>query len=283
MTTKSTILKYHIKTSVVFMMLITVMVLGPIQASAQSATLPYQPRTQLELISYLQGVVATLQAQILARNNVSSSRVEASEAVLSQKVEVELSASFDAQNNSYVNAWFEYGFLNTIDKSTTKIKIRNIEKDNIVKHSRLLKDLQPGTVYIYRPVFELQNGTKYYGEIKSFGTSDVINGSVSAGGSVSSNGSTGSYRNSLTTDKTQYEAGEVVKVSWTTPHLDNYRGSYVYMFKKNDSSKPFMGKMVISETGTVNFSVRVEGTYEFKLLITGSSKYVATSRTITIK
>jgi hypothetical protein len=258
----------------------------PASAFAQTASLPYQPRTQLELISYLQGVLATLQAQLLVTNNNSSARVERQSADVSSTIEVELSASFDAQNSSFVNAWFEYGVANVLDKKTSSVRIRNTDRNEIVEHVRILKNLEPNTAYIYRPVFELSNGTKFYGAIQNFGTTG---GSVGIGGGVSGSGSIGigtinSGRNSLSTDKTTYNKAEPIRVSWTTPKADSYRGNAIYMFEPGDSfAEKIDGRRIETESGQVVFNIYTKGTYVFRLYLDGNTRQVAETRQVTVR
>lgn len=250
-------------------------------AFAQTVSLPYQPRTQLELISYLQGVLATLQAQLLLKNNVSSERVESQSAEVSATVEVELRASFDAKNNSYVNAWFEYGVANMIDSKTSSVRIRNTDRQGNVEHVRTLKNLEPNTAYVYRSVFELANGTKYYGAIQNFGTAGTGIGDFSSGSGI---GNLNTGRNSLLTDKTSYEMGEAIEVSWTTPKKEFYRGNIIFMFNVNGRyADSMLGRYANNESGEVYFNVYKKGTYEFRLYLDNKTKEVAQSRQVTVR
>jgi len=267
--------------------LVTIMVgAAPASAFAQTASLPYQPQTQLELISYLQGVLTTLQAQLLVKNNNSSVRVDRQSADVSSTIEVELRASFDSQNSSYVNAWFEYGVANVIDTKTSSVRIRNTGRNDIVEHVRILKNLEPNTAYVYRPVFELSNGTKYYGAIQNFGTTGNNLGTI---GGVSGSGGIGtgnvnSGRNSLSTDKTSYELGEIIKVSWTTPKKEVHNGNIIYMFNDGGNySESLKGRYANKDTGEVYFNVYKKGTYEFRLYLDFKNKEVAESRLITVR
>lgn len=256
---------------------------APASAFAQAATLPYQPRTQLELISYLQGVLTTLQAQLLAINNVASDRVDSQSAILSQQIAVELRATFDAKDSSYVNAWFEYGVSNVIDTKTSVVRIRNTNRNDMIEHVRLIKNLQPNTAYVYRPVFELSNGTKYYGSIQNFGTAgnyEGVTGTTGIGGSVANIDSRG---NSLSTGKTVYNLGEAIVVSWTTPKKDYYRGNTIFMFKVGDSyASSMQGRYADKESGDAYFSMYEKGTYEFRLYLDYKTTAVAQSRRITV-
>jgi hypothetical protein len=267
------------------LVLITALVgTAPASVFAQSRSLPYQPQTQLELISYLQGVLNTLQAQQYSSGKLSSSLVEKQTAVVSSSIEVELKASFNAKNSSYVNAWFEYGVGNVIDKKTSSVKIRNTERNESIEHARVLKNLEPNTQYVYRPVFELSNGTKYYGLIKNFGTTGSNVSSVDFNSTASGTGKENSRGNSLSTNKTVYEIGEPILVSWTTPKKEFHSGNIIYMFKAGDSySDSRMGRYANNESGNVNFKVYQKGTYEFRLYLNFSSKEVVESRQVTVR
>lgn len=254
---------------------------APASAFAQPVTLPYQPRTQLELISYLQGVLATLQAQLLIKNNVASDRIGSQSAVLSEKIEVVLKATFNANDSSYVNAWFEYGVSNVIDSQTPVIRLRNTNKNNVVEHVRGLSNLQPNTSYIYRPVFELPSGTKYYGSIQSFGTNGTVGSTTGTSDSV---GNVNSQGNSLTTDKAVYSVGESVVVSWTTPKKEIYGGNTIYMFKVGGKYQDSLqGRYADKASGDVYFNPYEKGTYEFRLYLDYKTSSVAQSRRITVQ
>src|SRR3989344_825058 len=150
----------------------------------KAATLPYVPQTQLELISYMQGIVDTLQAQAAAGGTVTgsgSSRVQTGTANVAVSTKVELKASFDAGNSSSVYAWFEYGEGSTLNKKTARTRVTKVRGE--VDYEVTLTGLKSGVQYSYRPVFELSSGAKYYGAVRTFGSGSSY---ALAGGMITS-------------------------------------------------------------------------------------------------
>ncbi len=170
---------------VVSLLVVFSVALTPLSMSAQAPTGTFQPRTQEELLVYLYGVLAQLQAQLAAQQNnrsisepVSTSRVRVqpnpySIYAVSQAPYIigRSSATFlgyvDRGSSPTAEAWFEYGTGSTYTKRTDTIAITKSGRQTVkVAES----DLSPGTRYNYRIVIEDQNGNRQYGQPLSFTT-----------------------------------------------------------------------------------------------------------------
>lgn len=251
---------------------------------AKAATLPYIPQTQLELISYMQGIVDTLQAQAAAQGTVSgsgSSRVETRPADVTVSTKVELKASFDAGNSSSVYAWFEYGEGNSLNKKTSRTRVTKVRGE--VEHKVTLTGLKSGTQYSYRPVFELSSGSKYYGAVRTFGSNS---GYALAGGFITSDTGTtvSNSRGSLSLSKLTYNVYDQVTVSYTIPRSRVDGSVWVGAFKVGASDKEFSYSRYVGlhSSGEITFKIKEAGTYEFRLFYDKSSNEVVTSRRFTV-
>lgn len=245
----------------------------------------YQPQTKLEYVSYLQGVVDTLIAQLTAQrtyNSESSTRVQTDSAQVEIQTEVELSASFESDSSSYVYAWFEYGNSGILNKSTTKTRVR--PSKGVVDYTRVLSNLESNKTYSYRAVFETSNGKKYYGALQSFSTGG---GYATTGGGFFNTGSVNNYSGSgITVDSSSYKVWEGAKVSWTLPaskaDMDNRIG--LYKIGSDDDEPVSTQSLANAEKGTVWFTLYKPGTYEFRMFLDREyDDKVFTSKRVVVK
>ena len=251
---------------------------------AKAATLPYIPQTQLELVSYMQGIVDTLQAQINAQGTVSgsgSSRVETRPADVTVSTKVELKASFDAGNSSSVYAWFEYGEGNSLNKKTARTRVTKVRGE--VEHEVTLTGLKSGTQYSYRPVFELSSGSKYYGAVRTFGSNSTY---ALAGGFITCDTGTtvSNSRGSLSLPKLTYNAFDLVTISYTIPRSRVDGSVWVGAFKVGAGDKEYSYSRYVGKhsSGEITFKIKEPGIYEFRLFYDKSSNEVVTSRRFTV-
>lgn len=273
-------------TAIIFILLLIV-VTNPSRAIADTVT-PYQPQTVLEYISYLQGIVDSLRAQLAAQQADStvsssySSRVKTYAAEVVIKAEVELSSSFDVGSASYAYAWFEYGEGSSLNKKTTRVRER--ESGGDVEHTRVLTGLKTGTTYRYRAVFESSSGTKYYGAIKTFNTGKYT--SSSSNDDDDENGTSVTKDSvTLSTNKNEYEEGDSIKVSWEIPSSRESSTNWIGMYKVDDSnSQHILWKYLDNDNeGTITFTApSTEDEYEFRLFYNNSYDDVITSREIEV-
>jgi len=256
-----------------------------VPASTNAATLPYVPQTQLELVSYMQGIVDTLQAQAAAGGTVSgsgSSRVQTGTANVAVTTKVELKASFDAGNSSSVYAWFEYGEGSTLNKKTARTRVSKVRGE--VDYEVTLTGLKSGVQYSYRPVFELSSGAKYYGAVRTFGSGSSY---ALAGGMIttSNTNSVSNSRGSLTLSKLTYAVYDQVTVSFTVPksRADSSVWIGVYEVGASDGDYSYWSYTGKKASGELTFKIKKAGTYEFRLFYDRDSNEVATSRRITVQ
>jgi len=257
-----------------------------VPTTTNAASLPYKPQTQLELISYMQGVVDTLQAQIAAGGTVApgagSSRVQTQAAAVAVSTKVELRASFDAGNSSSVYAWFEYGEGGVLDKKTARVRLTQVR--GTATHEAMVSGLVSGVQYSYRPVFELSGGSKFYGSVGIFGTASIV--APGSTGSTPGAGSTVSSTNgTLTLSKTTYSTYNVVSVDFTIParraNDNNWIGIYkVGAAKTNSIYWNYLGNQT---SGKFTFKIKEAGTYEFRLYNDNNKNEVLTSRRFTVQ
>lgn len=260
--------------------LIIMCILTAAPAMAATATTPYQPKTTLEYISYLQGVVDTLHTQISTQttdNKTVSARVKTLPAELAY--EVELRATFSIGNLSSVYAWFEYG-ESSLTKATPKTRISKSAADK--EYVRTITNLKAGTVYKYRAVYESSSGTKYYGAIQTFSTKAGVDGvttdDYSSGSTVSTS------KGSLTVDKTSYKYGDTIKLSWTVPSAKADSSNWVGLFESSDDNRTYVTWKYLgnSTKDTLPFTASKVGTLEFRLFYDNGYDDVVTSRKITV-
>jgi len=268
--------------NLMFVSLGALLVFSAMPITVEANNVIYQPKTNYELLAYLQGVVDTLQSEVNRKNINShySTRVESSTAIVSVKTEVEFSAEFDSKGHNYILAWFEYGEGSTLDKSTSKSRINTRGKET-VKHTHKLTNLKTGQLYTYRAVFESSTGVKYYGMIKSF----QIGGVTSAGSGSNISGSTVSgNRASISTDSTVYKLGDDIKVSWTVDKSRVKRDNWIGMYKVGSNNREYISWQYISDTSnTAFFKAQNVGTFEFRLFFSSSYSEEVTSRRITVQ
>lgn len=162
---------------------------APAPVAAQSTT--YQPRTTQEMIAYLYGIIAQLEAQLQAQRagtgqvlGVSNSyqtstryrsNYDIDVVTLSanniEENEAQLRANIDLDGASYAIGWFEYGEDSDLDEKTSTVRITN-RGDDTRSFVRTIDDLDEDEVYFYRAVAQGPDGRKDYGSIRSFRTDD---------------------------------------------------------------------------------------------------------------
>ena len=169
-----------------FSIFVVTLTFAPLSASAQIYNSQYQPTSVNELIAYLYGVIASLEAQKVvgttdtvnrhsnnsSNTNVNRADVETLSATSIKKNGATLQSDIEFGNASYVYAYFDYSTTRSVDQSTNEKKI--IKKANFT-HGVLLDDLETDTTYYYRAVIELPGGSKVYGSLRNFTTDKTTN------------------------------------------------------------------------------------------------------------
>ncbi|MEM9336817.1 MAG: hypothetical protein AAGA35_03110 [Patescibacteria group bacterium] len=173
-------------------LLIVLMVATSVPQVAVAQT--FQPRTNQELIAYLYGIIAQLQAQqgqfsggqvlgVSSSGNtsfVTSSfnsfgnydiDVDTLSARDIDEEEAELRANIDLDGAAFADGWFEYGEDGDLDEETSRVRITN-RGDNTRSFTREIDDLDEDELYFFRAVAEGPDGRREYGEVRSFRTDD---------------------------------------------------------------------------------------------------------------
>jgi hypothetical protein len=247
-------------------------VFGPQTASAQVIASQYQPDSVNELIAYLYGVIASLEAQKAtgstksnSTSNVSRADTETLSATSIKKNSATVRSNIDFGTASYVYAYFEYGTKNSVDESTDEKKI---SKSSRYTHSAVLDDLKTNTTYYYRAVIELPGGSKIYGSLRNFTTSKTT--------SSSSNDSSGDEEVSI--DDSEYKQGEIITVSYDFTG-NRLSGSWIGLFKVGSADNQYITWTYVNQDeGEVYFTALYQtGEFEFRLFKDGGYNRVAVS------
>jgi hypothetical protein len=240
----------------------------------------YQPQSVSELIAYLQGVIATLEAQLQAQGSVpnvvnSTPTINSGtiDTLTVQSIGVESVVLRGRVNADYVNAlvWFEYGQASLTDFSTPRQRIDN----NRQIFSASLTDLRRNNTYSYRAVLELSNGSRYYGTIGTFTTGRSYNNNEPNFNSGNSN---------LTIDKTRYNLGETIRVNWNVPNDKKSDRNWVGVYRVGSSNNSYSSwKTASNQTGQLNLTApTTAGDYELRIFYNYGYELIATSRTFTV-
>ncbi len=167
--------------------MLVVMLFSSTATVSYAATSQYQPRTNAEMLAYLYGVLAQLQAQLAAMKADGSSgssrttRQDPNPYFISaitiaptkiSRSEVTLWGTADKGSSETLDAWFEYG----VGSKLTKVKyLPTITRSSAGSVSVDLSDLLSGTTYSYRLVVEDEDGNMQYGQTRTFKTVSTAN------------------------------------------------------------------------------------------------------------
>lgn len=270
------------KITLVFLALLFSTIVSPVYAETSTQT--YQPRTQLEYIAYLQGVVAALEAQIRAQQSVGSgsysTRAHTLDADVEVRAEAVLSSRFEMGNYAYVNAWFEYGEDDDLDKTTAKVKINRSQ--STVEHKRRLTDLDFNSDYSYRAVFETPSGERFHGKVKTFDT-DNLSRSYRYD---DDDDDYFDYDVNLSVDDDYYRIYDTIEVSWDGLEFSNRNSNYYWigMYRVGADDDDYISwQSVYNEDGEVQFYSYYSGRYEFRMFANNSYDLIAESDVIVVE
>ena len=267
-------------------------VLSPLTVNAAT----FEPNTKGELVAYMFGIVDTLQAQVDAKNGTvsgsGSSRVSNSSANVAVETTITLRSEFTATNNNAVYAWFEYGEGSKLTSKTTRTKATGAGTTRT--HARSITGLKSGTTYSYRPVYEISNGTKYYGAVRTFSTTKVGTGTNTGttGNSTDNEDedddndgtNVSSSKGSIGTDNSRYVVYKAIEVEWSVPSSRRDGDNWIGLFKTSADNSEYQSWQYLDEDtrGTLTFTAPAEGSYEFRLFYDNSYNDQVTSRKITV-
>ncbi len=171
-------------------LLLSVLLLAPtVNFSYAATTSQYQPRTNTELLAYLYGVLAQLQAQLAAlkaeessSNSGRSSTTKGPNPYFMNVVSLAptsisrnnatLKGTVDKGGSTMAEVWFEYGTGSSLSK---KIYLPDLTKTGIQPQTIAVTDLLSDTNYSFRIAAEDKDGNRQYGQTRTFTTVSSAN------------------------------------------------------------------------------------------------------------
>ncbi len=245
---------------------------NPQIASAQTTVSQYKPVSVNELIAYLYGIIASLEAQKTTRiinsysslnTDVNGADVETLSAISIKRNSATVRSNIDFGSASYAYAYFEYGTRNSVDETTDEEKVNKTSRDT---YSELLDGLRTNTTYYYRAVIELPSGVKIYGSLRNFTTGRTTSSSNNYGDA------------DISTDDSEYNTGDKITVSYEFSD-DRESGSWIGLYEDGSSDNEYLSwKYLSDDEGEVSFSApRNAGDFEFRLFKDSGYKEVATT------
>lgn len=278
----------HLTNSIIHKAIGLVLVIALFGAAApvQAVTVvdEYRPQTVQEMIAYLYGIIAQLQAELYARQGASSSdigvaqpgssssdiEIETLSAADIQEDEADLRGRFDLNREDYVTVWFEYGQDRDLDERTSKHRVTDSRGD-VQTFTINVDDLEEDEKYYFRAVGEGPDGDREYGDIRTFTTDE--NGGSSSSGDFE-----------LSVSDTQIDEGDEVEVDWEVPSRDAGARNWIGLYERDDDNEDYIQwKYIDNDTdGTVEFTINDAGTYEFRLFLDNSYDDQVTSARIEV-
>lgn len=171
---------------VVSLLLVAMFFLAPVSSYAQ--TTYYQPSTKQEYIAYLLGILAQLQAQLAAQQQLEANTNTGKTTVVRKspnpyfvivttlasvsigRTVVTLRGEVDKGSSETLDVWVAYGTGGNLSLFKNAPTVTKSSRQTV---DVTLDDLRPGTTYNYRFVTEDMRGYRHYGEVRSFTTIDV--------------------------------------------------------------------------------------------------------------
>lgn len=279
------------------------LVFSPVVTNAATVASQYQPSSIQEMIAYLYGIIAQLQAQLDAQNgrsstasasnssgigvarpgssssNNSSNRSEVEVETLSatniDEEEADLRGRVDLGNKSYAYVWFEYGLDRDMDETTSKRKVTD-SRNGWQTFSANIDDLDYDEKYYFRAVSEDSRGDRDYGSVRTFVTEDSGN---------SGSNSHSSYGYELSVDDSTVNAKDTVQVHWRVPSDEVRANNWVGLYEASRTNNREYNKWQHTgsrTSGTMNFEIFYPGQYEFRLFLNSEYDDKATVR-VTVK
>lgn len=256
----------------------------------------YNLNSESERVAYLYGIIAQLQAQLAALQNVrplvnyttytstqSSSyldRVTTDEVTVEDYDEVEMSGRVYFDRSSDARAWFEYGTDMLLTYSTRSVELKGGSNDN-EKFSAIAPDLNNNQVYYFRAVAEDRNGNYVEGPIKSFRFESSYRNNHS--NSYYDRNNRYDYDWSLEIDDDRYDAGESIRVDYSLPNRDQDDKNWIGLFRVGASDKNYLDYRYIDDTeGYVTFRIHDEDDYEFRMFSNDSFNQEAETDTFEV-
>lgn len=234
----------------------------PYRAYAQTTAATYQPANLQEVIAYLYGVIATLEAQIAQKQGSGSvvsssgrtivstltpSRVHDDEAILRGEV------TFGSAD--YVYVYFDYGTDSSFDDRTSRV--RTSRTTNTKSFSAHLEDLRDDRKYYYRAVVELPNGTLLRGSTRTFTTDEYDEYDDD------------DYRGSgdIDIDDDEYRSGDTITVEVDLPSSADLGKWWIGLYEEDANDRSYLAyRYIYSRDQRFTFTApSYRGQYEFRI------------------
>ncbi len=244
-------------------LLVVVMLFMPIfsyRAYAQTDATTYHPTSLQEVIAYLYGVIATLEAQLAAKQGTSvvsttgrttvstltPTRINDNEATLRGEV------AFGSAE--YVYVYFDYGTDSSFDDRTSRV--RTYRTSSVKSFSADLEDLRDDEKYYYRAVVELPNGTLLRGTTRTFTTDEYDDDDDD-------------YRSSgdIDIDDDEYRSGDTITVRIDAPSSVEIGSGWIGLYEVDASDRSYLSYRFINRRDqTFTFTAPQDrGEYEFRM------------------
>ncbi len=265
-------------------MLVSAVVAAPLPTFAQTTN--YKPQSVQEMIAYLYGIIAQLEAQLGAQRTGSGStsypvtsggnttrtndiEVESGSANNIEDDEATLNGRIDLNGAKSAYVWFEYGEDSDLDERTSRRSISDSSGD-IRTFSVVVTNLDEDEKYYFRAVAEEANGNRVYGAVRSFTTDDSRrNNNNDDDEDDDKNNSANANDYDLDFEDTTVDIGDGIIVEWEGPSgIGNY-GNVIVLYRTDGDVDWQAGRWFLGgeSKGEVTFVVNQAGTYEARLYI----------------
>lgn len=250
------------------------------QVSQAQVAYHYQPQTLQEMIAYLQGIIATLEAQLRVKQGVVVDSPTSGQTVSTLSVQslsrnsARLRGQIQNLNSANAVVWFEYGKSGNLDYKTPSQRLNNI---NNYTYSYNLDGLRTDTRYSYRFVVELSGGFRYYGDIRTFTTN------TTSGYDDDYDRDYDYY--SLRLDKSTYNPYEDIEVQIPSAVGRDNSSAWVGVYSTSNSgdSNYLSWRYISGESRVYLAAPSSEGSYQVRLFRDGGYTRIGESSTFRVR
>lgn len=260
------------------MVFFVVLLVIPQASYAQVKSEQYQPESLHELIAYLYGVLATLEAQLNAQQGDAYSytgttnQARASTLTPTDVDEEEATIRGEVEFGSakYVYVYFEYGTRSTFGEETSRV--RTSRTSDSKKFDATLEDLREDQKYYYRAVVELPNGDLLRGSTRTFVTDEDNNRSYYNGDYIE-------------LEDDEYRGNDAITIRVEAPSSLVLNQGWVGLYKEDDDNLSyFTYRYVNYRNQTLTFYAPYEeGEYEFRLFKDSGYTQIYTSDSFAVR
>lgn len=265
----------------------------PSVSHAQTTVDSYQPGSVQEMIAYLYGIIAQLQAQLDAQTNGASLPQVSNEvravtggvSSLSGR-SVEFSGTVTFTERATVRVWFEYGTTRSLINSTPILRVTG-RAGTTDRVDADITGLQANRTYYYRLVVEDSAGDIAEGAIRSFTTGRTGYDYDYDYDNDYDDDDDAYYGYSLSSDSRSYDRGDTINVAFRQSSNTLHSRNYVGLYKVGACDTCYYAWRYTGDKTSGDITFRTPpttGDYELRLYIREDDRFerVATSRTIRI-